>query len=122
MQKTALGLFFVVAGSLGTAAVAQQVGSDDFTFEDGILVTSSDVLTCPYRFVQPVTINITEDYGADTRQRIFGKLRDQAKKVAADAVVLVQKGGGHMTLWAWNRRSYTGRAIRYIDRSCAPKS
>ena len=101
---------------------AQQVGSDDSTFEDGILVTSSDVQTCPYRFVQPVTINVTEDFGADTRPKIFRKLRDQAKKVAADAIVLVQKGGGHMTAWAWNRRSYTGRAIRYVDRKCAPTS
>ena len=115
----------VLAVSLAVSvlpASAQQVGSDDSTFEDGILVTSSDVQTCPYRFVQPVTINVTEDYGADTRPKIFGKLRDQAKKLAADAVVLVQKGGGHMTAWAWNRRSYTGRAIRYVDRKCAPSS
>ena len=105
---------------LAFPASAQQIGSDDSTFEDGILVTSSDVQSCPYRFVQPVTINVTEDYGTDTRPKIFGKLRDQAKKVAADAVVLVQKGGGHMTAWAWNRRSYTGRAIRYVDRKCAP--
>jgi uncharacterized protein YbjQ (UPF0145 family) len=78
------------------------------------------VLTCPYRFVAPITVNVTEDYGADTRGKIFGKLRDQAKKSAADAVVLVQKGKTHMTAWSWNRRSYTGRAIRYVDRSCAP--
>jgi uncharacterized protein YbjQ (UPF0145 family) len=101
---------------LAFPASAQQIGSDDSTFEDGILVTSSDVQSCPYRFVQPVTVNVTEDYGADTRPKIFRKLRDQAKKVAADAIVLVQ------TAWAWNRRSYTGRAIRYVDRKCAPTS
>ena len=113
----------VLAVSLAVSALpasAQQFGSDDSTFEDGILVTSSDVQTCAYRFVQLVTINVTEDYGADTRPKIFGKLRDQAKKLAADAVVLVQKGGGQMTAWAWNRRSYTGRAIRYVDWKCAP--
>lgn len=100
---------------------AQQVGSDDSTFADGILVTSSDVLTCPYRFVQPVIANVTEDYGGNGRAVIFEKLRDGAKAVSADAVVLVAKGKGHMTAWAWNRRTYTGRAIRYVDRTCAPK-
>jgi hypothetical protein len=99
---------------------AQQVGSEDSTFADGILVTSSDVLTCPYKLVQPVTVSITEDYGQDTRNRVFQKLRDQARRAAADAVVLVTKGGAHMTMWAWTRREYTGRAIRYVDRSCAP--
>ena len=105
-----------------TPLLAQQIGSDDFTFVDGILVTSQDVQTCPYRLVQPVTANVTEDYGADTRAKIFGKLRDKAKALGADAVVLVAKGKGHMTAWAWNRREYTGRAIRYVDRSCAPTS
>ncbi len=112
------GILFSMAS---LPAPAQQIGSDDFTFEDGILVTSEDVLSCPYRFIQPVTANMTEDYGGVTRAKIFGKLRDQAKAAAADAVVLVQKGKGHMTAWAWNRREYTGRAIRYVDRSCAPK-
>jgi hypothetical protein len=107
----------VVAG----VAWAQQVGSDDSTFDNGILVTSADVTTCPYRLIQPVTISITEDYGADSRSRIFQKLRDQAVKLSAAAVVLVTKGGGHMTMWAWNRRQYTGRAIRYVDKQCAPK-
>lgn len=120
MQRHAV--LTIMFAALAMPAAAQQVGSDDSTFEDGILVTSSDVQTCPYRFLQPVTINVTEDYGANTRPKIFGKLRDQAKKLAADAVVLVQKGGGHMTAWAWNRRSYTGRAIRYVDRKCAPTS
>ena len=112
--------FLIVAMSVAMPAAAQQVGSDDFTYEDGILVTSSDVLSCPYRLVQAVDANVTEDYGADTRAKIFGKLRDKAKALAADAVVLVVKGKGHMTAWAWNRRQYTGRAIRYVDRSCAP--
>jgi hypothetical protein len=40
--------------ALATPAAAQQVGTDDSTFLDGILVTSADVTTCPYRLVQPV--------------------------------------------------------------------
>ena len=37
-------------------ASAQMVGNDDSTFVDGILVTSADVTTCPYRMVEPVTV------------------------------------------------------------------
>lgn len=102
-------------------ASAQEVGTDDSTFADGILVTSADVTSCPYRVVQPVTVNMTEDYNADTRAKLFAKLRVKAKALGADAVLLVVKGDKHMTAWAWNRREYTGRAIRYVDRKCAPQ-
>lgn len=118
MRKAiAAGLaLLVTAGS----CFAQQVASDDFSYQDGGLVTASDVLTCPYSLVQPITVNVTEDYGADSRAKIFGKFRVEAKKLSADAVVLVAKGGKHLTAWAWSRREYTGRAIRYVDRRYAP--
>lgn len=100
---------------------AQQVGSDDSTFDGNVLVTSADVTACPYVFMQAVKVNATEDYGADTRTKIHDKFRKQARKLGADAVILITKGETHMTAWAWNRREYTGRAIRYVNRSCAPK-
>lgn len=106
--------------AIASSSNAQQVGSDDATFDRGVLVTSSDVSTCPYRLVEPVTVSVTEDYNADSRAKIHGKLRDKAIKMGADAVVLVKKGGSHMTAFAFSRREYTGRAIRYVDRSCAP--
>jgi hypothetical protein len=120
MNKTLYAAFSLLV--LATPTSAQQVGSDDYTFESNVLVTANDVTTCPYRFVEPITIGVTEDYGADTRGKIYGKLRAKAIKIGADAVVLVTKGKTHMTAWAWNRREYTGRAIRYVDRSCAPSS
>lgn len=114
----------IVTALIAVAApvVAQQIGTADSTYSDGILVTSADVLTCPYRLIQPITVNVTEDYNADTRGKIFGKFRTAAKKLNADAVVLVVKGGKHMTAWAWTRREYTGNAIQYVDRACAPNS
>lgn len=119
IRRTAISAVLIAAAS---PVIAQQVGVSDSTFSDGILVTSADVLTCPYRLVQPITVNVTEDYNADARGKIFGKFRDAAKKLNADAVVLVTKGGKHMTAWAWTRREYTGNAIRYVDRACAPIS
>ncbi|MDB5691073.1 MAG: hypothetical protein JWO81_136 [Alphaproteobacteria bacterium] len=117
MRRIALLLALVGAA---TAAASQQVDSGDSTFVDGILVTSSDVTTCPYHFVQPVSVSVTTDWGGNGRSVIFEKLRNQARKIGADAVVLVSKGGKHMTAWAWTRREYNGGAIRYVDRRCAP--
>lgn len=114
-------LMCVPLSALALPVNAQQVGNDDSTLANGVLVTSSDVSTCPYRLVEPVTISVTEDYAADSRAKIFQKFRDQAIKLGADAVVLVTKGGSHMTMWAWTRREYTGRAVRYVSRDCAPK-
>jgi len=119
VRVTLIGIAGLLAGA---PLAAQQVGTDDFAFADGILTTSSDVSTCPYRLVQPVTINVTEDYNADTREKIYSKFRKEAKKLKADAVILIAKGGKHMTMWAFNRREYTGNAIRYVDRACAPQS
>lgn len=120
MIRILLAVFGVF--SLSVPISAQEVGSEDYTFEANMLVTGNDVTSCPYRFVEAITIGVTEDYNADTRAKIYGKLRAKAIKIGADAVVLVTKGKTHMTAWAWNRREYTGRAIRYVDRSCAPSS
>lgn len=120
MKKFLFPTFAIL--SLTNPIYAQEVGSDDYTFANKILVTGSDVTSCPYRFVEAITISVTEDYGKDTREKIHGKLREKAIKIGADAVVLVTKGKTHATAWAWNRREYTGRAIRYVDRSCAPSS
>lgn len=118
MWKMLLGSILV---ALSSASAGQEVGSLDSTFADGILVTSSDVLKCPYKFIGPVRLNVTEDYGGGKdRTKLYAKLRDEAKKVAADAVVLVQRGGSHMIAFAWTRREWTGRAVRYVDRTCAP--
>jgi uncharacterized protein YbjQ (UPF0145 family) len=120
MNKILIAAFGMFA--LAVPISAQEVGSEDYTFEANILVTGNDVTSCPYRFVEAITIGVTEDYGKDTREKIHGKLRAKAIKIGADAVVLVTKGKTHMTAWAWNRREYTGRAIRYVDRRCAPSS
>lgn len=107
---------------LATPCTAQQVGSLDSTYDEGVLVTSADVLTCPYNLIRPIAVSVTEDYGMNAaRLNAFGKLRSEAKKIGADAVVLVHKEGQHMTAFAFARREYVGNAISYVDRSCAPR-
>lgn len=110
------------AALLSSPAAAQQVGNDDSTYVDNILVTTDDVNTCPYRLVGMVTVASGEDFMTSgyNRDKVHNKLRDAAKKLGADAVIMVQRGSGHISMWSWNRREYSGRAIRYVDRKCAP--
>src|SRR5690349_2296341 len=116
-------------GTLAVAAVAlasghasaQQVGiAGDATYEDGILITQADITTCTYLLVSPMTVNVTEDYGDDGQAKVHGKFRKEALRRGGDAVILVTRGGSHMTAFAFSRREYHGRIIRYVDRRCAP--
>lgn len=107
-------------------AAAQQVQSGGITsFADGILVTSDDVTTCPYGVVGSVSVNMrARSYSLKELQgdAIGAKLRKSAKNLGADAVVLVTIGQSHMTLTALRSTPVTGRAIKYVDTACAPRS
>lgn len=104
-------------------ALAQQVGDDSASYAQGVFVTAQDVANCPYRLVQVIRVNVTEDYdGPNNQAKVHGKFRTAALKLGADAVVRVERQGAHLSAWAWSRREYTGNAIRYVDRSCAPTS
>lgn len=120
-----------LAGSISLAltpviASAQQLPTEDISsFADGILVTSRDVTTCPYTLVGGVSVNMrAKSYSLkELRPEAIGaKLRASAKKMGADAVVLVTIGETHMTLTALRSTPITGRAISYRDKACAPTS
>ena len=53
---------------------------------------------------------------------IAAKLRDKARKLRAEAVILVTVGQTHMTLTSLRSTPITGRAIRYLKPDCAPTS
>lgn len=105
---------------LAAAILVQDVGMADSTYADGVLVTSKDVTTCPYRLLQSVSVNKRGDFSSTGTPAVYQKLREKAKKVGADAVVLVTIGEKHMTAFSFGQRNATGRAIQYVDRSCAP--
>lgn len=122
---------FHLAGLVGLAlistdAVAQQVAGDRMSsYADGTLVTNGDVTTCPYTTVGSVSVNMrSHSYSLKELrpEEIGAKLRKSAKKMGADAVVLVTIGETHMTLTALRSTPVTGRAIKYVDAACAPRA
>lgn len=88
-------------------------------FEDGIIVTTGDVLDCGYRFIGPVSVSVTEDFGmGEARGGIFRKFHSEARKMGADAVIMVKAGGTYISPLALDRRRYEGRAVRFVNQGC----
>lgn len=123
-----LGFAFMASTAVGlsTPVAAQQISTGYISsFADGVLVTSNDVTTCPYTVIGGVSVNMrAKTYALKELQgdAIGDKLRKNAKKMGADAVVLVTVGQTHMTLTALRSTPITGRAIKYVDTSCAPRA
>lgn len=127
MAFRALNLLGLVGITLmSTVAAAQQLPARELSsFADGILVTSSDVIACPYTTIGNVSANMrAHSYSLKELRpnEIGAKLRKSAKKMGADAVVVVTIGETHMTLTALRSTPVTGRAIKYVDAACAPRA
>lgn len=101
-------------------AMVQDVGMADSTYSAGILVTSKDVTTCPYRVIAPVSVGKRGDFSSTGFAAVYQKLREKAAKLGADAVILVTIGEKHVTAFSFGQRNAAGRAIQYVDKSCAP--
>jgi uncharacterized protein YbjQ (UPF0145 family) len=120
--------FAVATGllSMPSTVDAQQIPTSPLvSYADGMLVTSNDVTTCPYTLVGSVSVNMrAHSYSLKELETpaIAAKLREKARKIGGEAVVLVTVGQTHMTLTSLRSTPVTGRAIRYADRSCAPAS
>lgn len=105
-----------------SAATAQEVGMADSSFADGILVTTNDVTTCPYRTIGPVHTSASVEFSSTQRMVMFSKLRAKAMQLNADAVIMVNVSGKRVTAFSFGKRDAIGRAIQYIDKACAPTS
>jgi len=61
-----------------------------------------------------VTVNKTTVFNKDpTRDDVNAKLREEAAKLGADAVILVRYGDGGISLMSWGSLEGRGRAIKY---------
>ena len=77
--------------------LVQDVGMAESTYSAGILVTSKDVTTCPYRVIAPVSVGKRGDFSSVGFAAVYQKLREKAAKIGADAVILVTIGESHVT-------------------------
>ena len=83
-----------------------------------ILVTEGDITDRKYRVLGDINVNVnkTTIFNADpTRADVDAKLREEAYKLRADAVVLVRYGSVGIGLMSWGSLDGKGRAVVYED-------
>lgn len=122
MRFAAVIVYALILIALPATASAQLVGDAHSTYSEGVLVTTQDVTTCPYRMVGTVSASSSVEFSSSEQSAMFAKLRNKAIKLGADAVVLVNLGKKHITAFSFGKRDAIGRAIQYVDKSCAPQS
>ena len=106
-----------------TATVGQQVGGEQTTVSNGIFVTTADVRDCPYNLIKVVAGNkrTTMLQKPPSFDDFAEEVSEKAAKLGADAVVLVSIGEPRMTMVSPRSYPMSGRAIKFVDRNCAPR-
>jgi hypothetical protein len=100
-----------VSGAAGTAARPA-------TTPDKILVVEGDITDRPYTSLGDVsvTVNKTTLFNADpTRAMVNEKLKAEAAKLGADAVIQVRYGNVGVGLMSWGSLDGKGRAIVFTN-------
>lgn len=93
------------------AAVIQTSVSD-------IRLTESDITDRKYEQLGDiaVTVNKTTVFHPDpTKELVNDKLKAEAAKLGANAVIFVRYGKGGVSFFSWGSLEGKGRAIRYIN-------
>ncbi len=81
-----------------------------------IQMTEKDITDRPYQTLAEldVTVNKTTLFHADpTRELVREKLKEEAAKLDADAVVLIRYGTVGVGLWSWGSLEGKGRAVKF---------
>jgi uncharacterized protein YbjQ (UPF0145 family) len=85
---------------------------------DAVIVTENDITDRPYRTLGDitVTVNKTTIFNKDpTREMVAARLREEAAKLGADAVVLARYGAVGFGLLSWGSMEGKGRAVSFAN-------
>ena len=83
-----------------------------------ILVTETDITNHKYKVLGDieVTVHKTTIFNKDpTNEPVNEKLKEEAAKLGADAVILVRYGTVGISLTSWGSLNGKGRAIVFVD-------
>ena len=83
-----------------------------------ILVTETDITDRKYKVLGDieVTVRKTTIFNKDpTNEQVNEKLKEEAAKLGADAVILVRYGTVGISLLSWGALNGKGRAIVFVD-------
>ena len=103
----------VDAGASASSAVSAQP-----TRSDKILIAEGDFPDRKYVSLGDVTVTVnkTTVFNADpTKEMVNEKLKEEAGKLGADAVIFVRYGTGGVSLMSWGSLEGKGRAIKFAQ-------
>ena len=88
------------------------------TLASSVIVTEEDILDREYISLGDVEVSISKTtiFNKDpTNEMIDEKLREEAAKLGADAVILVRYGTVGVSAMSWGKLDGKGRAINFVD-------
>lgn len=97
---------------------AQAASTAAPTSPESILLMEGDLTDRPYETVADieVTVNKSTIFDPDpTRAAVDQKLREEAAKLGADAVILVRYGTVGVSLLSWGSLDGQGRAVTFVN-------
>jgi len=86
------------------------------THTSDIIVSENDITDRKYKSLGDITatVNKTTIFNADpTRDMVADKLREEAAKLGADAVILVRYGNVGISFMSWGSLEGKGRAVKF---------
>lgn len=81
-----------------------------------IIITENDITDRPYTVLGDISVDVkkTTIFNKDpTREQAAEKLREEAVKLGADAVVLVRYGSVGVSAFSWGSLDAKGRAVKF---------
>jgi uncharacterized protein YbjQ (UPF0145 family) len=81
-----------------------------------IIITENDITDRTYTVLGDISVGVrkTTIFDKDpTREQAAQKLREEAVKLGADAVVLVRYGSVGVSAWSWGALDAKGRAVKF---------
>jgi len=100
------------------AASVDSAAKSTVTQPADIIVTADDITDRPYESLGDidVTVNKTTIFNADpTPALVDERLREEAAKLGADAVVLTRYGTVGISAFSWGSLDGRGRAVRFVQ-------
>jgi uncharacterized protein YbjQ (UPF0145 family) len=88
------------------------------TSRDKILVTAGDLASRNYSSLGDITVTVNKTtifHAEPTREMVNQKLREEAAKLGADAVIHVRYGDPGISALSWGSLEGKGRAIKFVD-------
>ena len=102
------------ANNISTSGESEQLNS----LQD-IVITDTDMSDRNYTVVGDISVTVNKTFifsKTPTRKMVNEKLRKEALKIGADAVILVRYGSVGMTGWSYGSLNGKGRAVVFSDK------